>query len=266
MLEIQQTLAINGHNAQFKGKGLLMCCPYHNDHNPSLQVFQTGYKCYSCEASGPLTKLYIDLGIESAPRPDLLKATLEKLSKTISTNLHCLVGLPDASSFTGDYRGVKSEIYLANEAFTTEADSIGFPLYDLDSKYRGYVKNVYGGKYINNFTSGYVPFGLQRLNANAPIIVEGIFDALSVQQLGYKNVIAILGTGQIWNVAKILRQIKAANVHILMDSDDAGIYAAKKLSDMYRSSKIISIEEPNKDPNNYEFLKGLMETEYALPS
>ena len=266
MLEIQQTLQDNGHPSQLKGKGLLMLCPFHHDTNPSMQVFDNGYICYACGAKGNLQKLFVELGIESVAKPDMLKSLVNRLTQSIETNLHCLVGLPDAKRFDGDYRNIKSQIYMANEAFTTEADSVSFPLYDLDHRYRGYVKNQYGGKYINYFTNGCLPFKLHMLNANAPIIVEGIFDALSVQQLGYSNVIACLGTGQIWNIAKILRQIKAGNAHILFDSDDSGAYASKKLSDMYRSSKVITIPEANQDPNSYLYLKELLELEYEISS
>lgn len=266
MLEIQQTLAENGYTAQFKGKGLLMLCPYHDDTNPSMQVFSNGFKCYACDAHGSLQQLYLDLGIESAPRPDMIKSISEKLNNILSTNLHCLIGLPNSKSFTGDYRGIKSEIYIANKCFYIECDTVCFPLFDLNFRYRGYIKNHYGGKYVNWFTNGYLPYNLNNLNANSPIIVEGVFDALSVVQLGYHNVIATLGIGQVWNVAKILRQIKANNVHILFDSDDAGGYAAKKMSDLYRSSKIITIPEPNQDPNSYTNLKELMEMEYEVSS
>ncbi len=266
MLEIQQVLQDSGYPSALKGKGLLMLCPFHHDTRPSMQVFETGYICYACGAKGNLQNLFIELGIESAPKPDMLKSLTNRLVQSIETNLHCLIGLPNSKPFKGDYRGVKSEIYLANDAFTTEEDTVSFPLYDLDRKYRGYVKNQYGGKYINYFTQGYVPFNLHKINANAPIIVEGIFDALSVMQLGYSNVIACLGTGQVWNIAKILRQIKAGNVHILFDNDDSGVYAATNLADMYRSSTVITIPEAGKDPNNYKNLKELLECEYEIPT
>ncbi len=264
MLEIQQTLADHGIKSELKGQGLLILCPFHDDHNPSLQVFSNGFKCYACNVSGNLNTLFVELGIETAPKPDLLKSMTNRLLRNVSNNLHCLVGLPDAKPFKADYRGIKSYIYLANKAFSLEDDTTCFPLYDLDFKYRGYIKNTYGKKYDNIFTNGYVPFNLQNLSSNAPIIVEGIFDALSVQQLGYKNVIALLGTGNIWSVFRILKQIKAHNVHILFDSDESGEYAAKKLSDLYRSSKILTIPEKNQDPNSYDQLKELMETEYEI--
>ena len=239
-----------------------MLCPYHDDTNPSMQVFANGYKCYACGAHGNLNQLFIDLGIEKAPRPDILRSLTEKVSKSLLTNLHCLVGLPNSKPFVGDYRGISKETYRYVDAFSTDSDSIGFPLYDLHSRYRGYVKYEYGGTYINNFTSGYSPFNFQNVNANAPILVEGVFDALSVMECGYKNVIAILGTGQVWGIARLLRQLKAVNVHILFDADESGEYASKKLSEMYRSSKIIQIPENKHDPNNYKFLKELLDTEY----
>jgi len=268
MNNIVLALETAGIHATYKGKGVMIKCPFHDDHNPSLQVFENGFKCYACGETGNIKKLFVELGIEKYEEPDALRSMVNKLTKSLNTKLHCLAGLPDAKPFDVDYRGIKSEIYMANNTFTTEPDTVCFPLYDLDMNYRGYVKNIFGGKYINYFTNGYVPYNLHRLNSASPIIVEGIYDALSVMQLGYNNVIATLGTGQIWNVARILRKIKATNVHILFDNDSnkAGQYAAKRLSEIYRNSKIIEIPEPNEDPNSFSMLKDLLEHEYDLHS
>ena len=259
MQEIKETLEQHGVTAQFKGKGLLICCPYHDDSNPSMQVFENGFKCYACGEHGNLQKLFVELGIEQAPKPDLLKSIQRDLMRVISTNLHCMVGIPDSTPFKSDYRGITKKTFKEVRAFYNDDNEVSFPLYDLDFNYRGYIKKVYGEKYINNFTSGWVPFNMQNLNSNSPIIVEGVFDALSVIQLGYKNCIACLGTGQVWNIWKLLKRIHAVDVKILFDNDDSGQYAAKKLNDLYRNSTIITIPEANKDPNNYKLLRELLE-------
>jgi len=261
MQNLKALLEEKGIKSEYKGKGLMACCPFHDDKHPSMQVFSNGFKCYACQASGSLDILMEAWGIRENVETDILSNVTKNLIRNISTNLHCLVGLPNSTPFVGDFRNIKSSFYMANEAFRVDDHMIGFPLYDLESEYRGYIKYEFGGTYINFFTRGYVPFNLQNLNANAPIIVEGVFDALSVIQCGYKNVIATLGTGQIWNVSKILRQIKATNVNILLDSDDAGEFAAKKLTELYRSSRIIKIPEHKQDPNSFGALQELLDTE-----
>jgi hypothetical protein len=52
-------MLIDGQDYGHYAMGL---CPYHDDHNPSLQVTDRGYKCKSCGAKGSLEDLQNSLG------------------------------------------------------------------------------------------------------------------------------------------------------------------------------------------------------------
>lgn len=61
---------LEGHLEQFhKYDGYYMAvCPFHDDHTPSMRVWDTGYKCYSCGAFGGINKLYEKVSGNILPR------------------------------------------------------------------------------------------------------------------------------------------------------------------------------------------------------
>lgn len=69
--------------------GYMALCPFHDDHNPSLMVFENGgFYCYGCDARGSIKHLARHLGIvvESDGQKDALKSFLPYLSKRLGIN------------------------------------------------------------------------------------------------------------------------------------------------------------------------------------
>lgn len=50
----------------------MMCCPFHDDHNPSMKIYEKNYHCFGCQESGDATsfvaKIYGLRPIEAAKK------------------------------------------------------------------------------------------------------------------------------------------------------------------------------------------------------
>lgn len=86
------------------------------------------------------------------------------------------------------------------------------------------------------------------------ILVEGIFDALSLIQAGFDNTMALLGTHRLSDelVAQVKRS-RVERVFVCYDNDESGRKAALRdslrLEDAGKSVQVVSL--PVKDPNEY---------------
>lgn len=58
-VSLTQVLADHGHSADQYGK---VICPFHEDGNPSLQLYDDGYYCFACGAHGDSVDLEYRLG------------------------------------------------------------------------------------------------------------------------------------------------------------------------------------------------------------
>lgn len=38
------------------GRSGMICCPFHNEKNPSMKIFKDGYKCFACNENGDVFK------------------------------------------------------------------------------------------------------------------------------------------------------------------------------------------------------------------
>jgi len=257
MSDLYNILYDAGLSVKRKGKNLFIPCIFHHDTDPSLCVFDNGFKCYGCGKSGSLDYLLQKLGIIEKPEVDILEFEEGKLKDSITNCLGTITGLPaNATIYAKTYRNINPETYKHFGAVISDdyPDEIIFPIYGLNGSVVGFIRNPLSGKYLYNFYTGYTPFNLHAALSSNLIVVEGVYDALSVWQSGYKNVIAILGTGHIYKVAQILRRMRASNVKILFDGDEAGWRGAEKLHELYPNSSIISLP-PGTDPNSLTNIK-----------
>lgn len=102
------------------------------------------------------------------------------------------------------------------------------------------------------------PFGLY-LNKTDIIregfawVVEGQFDAISLWQKGYRNVIALMGSSMTEQQAMMILAVTSSLV-LVMDGDNAGREAAVKIKDKWSSVFDISIFHlpEGVDPDEYE--------------
>jgi DNA primase len=256
MSEIYDILSNHNCKPQYKGEWVFISCPFHNEDKPSLGIKQDFFKCFGCGKAGPLSYLLEELGIIERPEIDVVATVKDNLLNSIVSNLSSLNGIPqDAEPFNLEFRGITKETFNFFKVFTSKffPDEIVFPIYDTNDL-KGLVRKPLNGKYKINFYGKYTPYNFYNCFANNLIVVEGVFDALSVWQAGYENVCAILGTGNVFTFSKFLRRMKAKNVNILFDGDVAGNSAAKKLNNIYPNSTIIEMPDDT-DPNNLSNLK-----------
>ena len=140
------------------------------------------------------------------------------------------------------------------------------PIVDTDRTVLGFSGRIVGDgepKYKNSpatlpFDKRTVLYGLniaQNTHRNSMIICEGNLDVISMHQAGFDNAVASLGTAFTKEHAMILQQY-TDHVHLIFDSDDAGVKAALRalpiLRDQGLTTDIVHLE-PYKDPD--EFLK-----------
>ena len=126
-------------------------------------------------------------------------------------------------------------------------------------------------KYVNSkdtavYNKSQNLFALNAAKANCSeqiILVEGNFDAVSLHQAGFKNVVAPLGTAFTSEQAQLLSRY-TKEVVICFDSDEAGTVAVEKafktLAPTGLSVKVLRLPE-GKDPD--EFLKSHKPSEFA---
>jgi DNA primase catalytic core len=107
-------------------------------------------------------------------------------------------------------------------------------------------------KYINIFKDSYEKwFAFLNRKHTEVFITEGIFDALSMQEMGY-NAIAAMGTDINRSRMNCLKSFD--ELYLMLDPDKAGVNAAKKFVDLSRGIldstylKVVSLPE-GKDPD-----------------
>lgn len=145
-------------------------------------------------------------------------------------------------------------------------DRVIFPIIDLQGRviaFGGRIIDGSGPKYLNSpetavFNKSENLFSLnfaKKSKDKRLILAEGYMDVISINQAGFENVVATLGTACTPQHARLMRSY-ADEVIIAYDSDGAGQNATKKaiqlLSDAGVRTRILKIEGA-KDPD--EFIK-----------
>lgn len=150
-----------------------------------------------------------------------------------------------------------------------------FPIIDLRGNviaFGGRILEGNGPKYVNSadtpvFKKSRNLFSLNHAKGSASkklILAEGYMDVISINQAGFENVVATLGTALTPEQARLMSQY-ASEVIISYDSDAAGQAATQKainlLSAAGVTTKILSIPDA-KDPD--EFIKKFGSTRFKL--
>jgi DNA primase len=94
------------------------------------------------------------------------------------------------------------------------------------------------------FKKSAVLFNLHRVVSDTVIIVEGFFDCLKVNQAGFAEVVALMGSSLSARQEELLRNF--SDVVILLDGDDAGREAAKEIAGRLAPSqwvRVISLDD-----------------------
>ncbi len=143
-------------------------------------------------------------------------------------------------------------------------DRVMFPIIDLRGNvvaFGGRVIDGSGPKYLNSsdtpvFKKGGNLFSMnfaKKSDEKRLILAEGYMDVISINQAGFENVVATLGTALTQEQARLMSRY-AEEIIISYDSDGAGQNATHKainlLSDVGLRTKIIHMEGA-KDPDEY---------------
>jgi hypothetical protein len=206
------------------GQGYCLC-PFHVEDTPSCHVLQQWYYCFGCGATGDIIDWY-----ESAPgggfgKMEALRiAAIEadiSLDEGLETQVHKMIEereqRQDAVTFYQEKLAdsEKAKQYLADRGLTEETikhfglgyrpntDAISIPIYgksgSLDSVSYRFLdpnnKQRYQHKNNSMWTKGDCLYNARALVfEDGPVYVcEGMFDAMSIWQLGFKRVVGIMG-------------------------------------------------------------------------
>lgn len=185
-------------------------CPFHDDHNPSLQVTDRGYKCKSCGAKGNLSTLQDKLNPMLSRKKEIKEKTGHK---SIFPFYEDLDGLRDlllsahdrlmASAHLHFYlqkRGVDDISLLCKLGWYNNKYTV--PVFDRDGKIMGGIAR--SGSTCDDkklrFDSPpgqppmlYVPDWELLEQSNHIFLTFGIFDALTVRSLGFASCTPTVG-------------------------------------------------------------------------
>ena len=232
--QLAQHVGLTGSENGFQN----ICCPLHDDTNPSAWInFEIDrFGCYAGCGNHSLRELYQEIFGEDGESETMAEdqtALLEAIRS--SRNL-----LPPSSfyetarEYLKDFlqkRGIAESTYRAAGA-TPDLDpaskTFGYLVFPFDDGHyvaRKFIAQMQGERYLNS-AGDKVFYGLQQLDKRGDVIaVEGIYDYLALVEMGFRNVIATLSTNFKEQHAFPLR---GRTVFILFDADYAGFKGTQK--------------------------------------
>ena len=94
------------------------------------------------------------------------------------------------------------------------------------------------------------PEAKARLREGRAIVVEGLFDAIALHQLGFPETVAVLGSGLSEEQARLLKTQEVREVYLAFDADEAGQKATLQSLDLEMARKFLfyAVRLPAKDP------------------
>ncbi|WP_117238291.1 DNA primase [Thermus sediminis] len=94
------------------------------------------------------------------------------------------------------------------------------------------------------------PEAKERLREGRAVVVEGLFDAIALHQMGFAETVAVLGSGLSEEQARLLKAQEVREVYLAFDADQAGQRATLQSLDleMARGFLFYALRLPAKDP------------------
>jgi DNA primase len=94
------------------------------------------------------------------------------------------------------------------------------------------------------------PEAKAKLREGRAIVVEGLFDAIALHQLGFSETVAVLGSGLSEEQARLLKTQEVQEVYLAFDADEAGQKATLQSLDLETARKFLfyAVRLPVKDP------------------
>jgi DNA primase len=241
-----------------KGNDFIIQClnPEHDDKNPSCRVDKiTGVvHCFSCSFKGNIFSIF---NIQRDRLAEKVYRLMEKIQdiKTASRGVEIPAG---SIPFSRDFRGISASTYEKFEAFTNDIefpDRVVFPIKDIAGRVavlqgRHMFSKSNKDKYMNYprkvplFPFPQVISPIQ----GSIFIVEGLFDMLNLYDKGLTNTVCIFGVSTLSkdNIEKNLKNFKLQGVeklYIMLDGDEAGRNASKRIVDLIKASTIFEVDE-----------------------
>ncbi len=201
-------------DVQKNGQGYKSCCPFHEDHNPSLSIeAETGkFFCHGCNAQGDIFTFY-SLMKNLNPKTDFRKI---------------LVGIADDFSITPKDQPMK---LINTYDYKDEAGKLLYQVLRYEPKtFRQRRPDEKGGWIYSMKDIRRVLYQLPDLTkADGVIIVEGEKDADSLGSLGFMATTASGGAGN-WLPIEELEVLRGKEVILIPDNDEAGVKHMQKVA------------------------------------
>lgn len=278
-------LEVLQHYGLKPNKNKMLCCPFHPDKNPSMQVYPetNTVHCFSgnCEHTGKAIDQidFIMLMDKCSKHMAILKAK-KLIGETIITNVnqnHKTMSNPNLTEIFFKLqealpRSKKALEYLESRNLT-QVSEIGynsgtnyssmqqcviFPLKDQQGK----VVSLYGravgrdGHYYSKDRTGLYP-GYPHAETRTLVLTESVIDAATVKKFTTYEVLALYGTnGLTQEHTEAISQLKELKeVIFFLDGDEAGDNAVskykRKLEKLLPHIQLSKVETPQgEDPNS----------------
>lgn len=163
------------------------------------------------------------------------------------------------------------QLGLSSNNHDAYINRIMFPLHDISGKIVGFSGRIYDdsnlNKYLNTketiiFKKGECLYNYHIAREYARklkfvIIVEGFMDAIRLSQIGYKNVIALMGTAMTSEQMQLVKKL-STNVYLSLDGDNPGQNATltigEELTKLGLDVKVIAMPTEKKEHDPDEFI------------
>lgn len=257
-----------GSDAKRDGQDILIVCPFHNDHKPSLRVYggrsHEGYHCFSCGANGTWPHLYKEvrncgwkeayeeLGMEFRPEdaPKKEHIAFETVERPVYPELFqraydSCVSLPEPARAFLSKKMILDTALELGWRWSEKRKAIVIPYFEngkvVTCRFRDYIKKPDGSMGfdkpkssppINGKSIPSRPLYLLREGDETVAWVEGESDALTLYQLGL-SVMCTPGCKMkkcLNTMALVAEQSGFKKVICCGDNDDAG----RQMNDLSR--------------------------------
>ena len=256
-------------------------CPIHNGRDANFSVSERDglWNCFSvCGRGGSVIdlvsaldrieprdavkKLAQDFHVEPAALETLAARDYQSKIQRFAEfkKVDSVEKTPETTMLEVGYRGL-SEKTIQHWGLAKSKDGIYIPLFDGRGRPCGFSIRRFDGKpkYDNAHGVGKcLPFGLAQNSSDIiregfTYVVEGQFDAITLWQKGYKNVIALMGSSLTEQQAMLILAV-TSNLVLVMDGDEPGRKAAAKIREQWSSVFDITIFNLPEgiDPDEYE--------------
>ena len=257
-----------GSDAKRDGQDILIVCPFHNDHKPSLRVYggrsHEGYHCFSCGANGTWPHLYKEvrncgwkeayeeLGMEFRPEdaPKKEHVAFETVERPVYPELFqraydACVSLPEPARAFLSKKMILDTALELGWRWSEKRKAIVIPYFEngkvVTCRFRDYIKKPDGSMGfdkpkssppINGKSIPSRPLYLLREGDETVAWVEGESDALTLYQQGF-SVMCTPGCKMkkcLNTMALVAEQSGFKKVICCGDNDDAG----RQMNDLSR--------------------------------